>query len=64
MRGKTDRPATRRNIKALVPRLAREDPEWGLPQDPRGTGRPGSQGRGVVLDLEANDTCNDMNISE
>ena len=26
---KTGRPATRRNIKALVPRLAREDPEWG-----------------------------------
>ena len=29
MRGKTGRPATRRNIKALVRRLARENPEWG-----------------------------------
>src|SRR6266536_645388 len=29
MRGKTGRPATRRNIKALVLRLARENPEWG-----------------------------------
>ena len=28
-RGKTGRPATRRNIKALVRRLARENPEWG-----------------------------------
>ena len=28
-RGKTGRPATRRNIKALVLRLARENPEWG-----------------------------------
>jgi hypothetical protein len=28
MRGKTDRPATRRNIKALVPRLARENPDY------------------------------------
>src|SRR5438876_6976876 len=27
--GKTGRPATRRNIKALVLRLARENPEWG-----------------------------------
>ena len=27
-RGKTGRPATRRNIKALVRRLARENPEW------------------------------------
>jgi putative transposase len=29
MRGKTGRPATRWNIKALVLRLARENPEWG-----------------------------------
>src|SRR6478609_7647886 len=29
MRGKTSRPATRRNIRALVLRLARENPEWG-----------------------------------
>jgi putative transposase len=29
MRGKSGRPATRRNIKALVLRLARENPSWG-----------------------------------
>ena len=29
MRGKTGRPATRRNVKALVLRLARENPGWG-----------------------------------
>jgi putative transposase len=29
MRGQTGRPATRRNIRALVLRLARENPEWG-----------------------------------
>jgi putative transposase len=29
MRGRTGRPATRRHIKALVLRLARENPEWG-----------------------------------
>src|ERR1039458_323405 len=29
MRGKTGRPATRWNIRALVRRLARENPEWG-----------------------------------
>src|SRR5712691_7326219 len=28
-RGRTGRPATRRNIKALALRLARENPEWG-----------------------------------
>ena len=28
MRGKSGRPATRRNIKTLVLRLARENPEW------------------------------------
>ena len=27
--GRTGRPATRRNIKALIRRLARENPEWG-----------------------------------
>ena len=29
MRGRTGRPATRRNIRALVLRLARENPRWG-----------------------------------
>jgi putative transposase len=29
MRGKTGRPATRRNIRALILRLARENPSWG-----------------------------------
>ena len=29
MRGRTGRPVTRRNIQALVLRLARENPEWG-----------------------------------
>jgi len=29
VRGKTGRPATRRNIRALVLRVARENPEWG-----------------------------------
>jgi hypothetical protein len=29
MRGRTGRPPTRRNIRALVRRLARENPEWG-----------------------------------
>jgi hypothetical protein len=29
MRGRSGRPATRRNIKALVLRVARENPEWG-----------------------------------
>jgi transposase len=28
-RGRTGRPATRRNVKAVVLRLARENPEWG-----------------------------------
>ena len=28
VRGKTGRPAARRNIKALILRLARENPEW------------------------------------
>jgi putative transposase len=29
LRGRTGRPATRRNIRALVRRLARENPDWG-----------------------------------
>jgi putative transposase len=29
MRGKSGRPATRRNVSALVLRLARENPGWG-----------------------------------
>ena len=29
MRGNTGRPATRRNISALILRMARENPEWG-----------------------------------
>src|ERR1017187_8271976 len=29
MRGRTGRPSTRRNIKALIRRLAHENPEWG-----------------------------------
>jgi transposase len=29
MRGRTGRPSTRRTVKALVLRLARENPEWG-----------------------------------
>jgi hypothetical protein len=46
-RGRTGRPATRRHIKALVLRPARETPRMGLSQDPRRAGRPGSQRRGV-----------------
>jgi hypothetical protein len=34
MRGTAGRPATRRNIRALVLRLVRENPGWDLPQDP------------------------------
>jgi len=41
--GMTGQPATRRNIRALVLRLAQENPESGLPQDPRRTGQPGSK---------------------
>src|SRR6266581_7818520 len=32
--GRTGRPSTRRNIQALIRRLARENPEWGIPKDP------------------------------
>ncbi len=35
IRGRTGRPATRRNIRALILWLARENPGLGLPQDPR-----------------------------
>jgi transposase InsO family protein len=41
MSGKTGRPATRRNIKALVLRLARETPAE-VPPDPRRASRPGA----------------------
>ena len=47
MRGRSGRPATRRNIKALVLRLARENPEWGYRRIHGEAGRPGSQSRGV-----------------
>ena len=47
MRGKSGRSATRRNITALVLRLARENPEWGYRRIHGGTGRPGSTDSGV-----------------
>jgi hypothetical protein len=47
MRGKIGRPATRRNIKVLGPPAGAGEPRMGIPQDPRGTGRAGSQDRGV-----------------
>jgi putative transposase len=34
MHGKTGRPATRRNVQALVLRLARENPEWATAKSP------------------------------
>jgi putative transposase len=47
-RGRTGRPATCRTIKALVLRLARENPEWGYRRiHGELAGRPGSQGRRV-----------------
>jgi len=39
MRGRTGRLTTQRNIRALARRLARENPGWGVPQDPRRAGR-------------------------
>jgi putative transposase len=45
--GRTGRPGTRQDITALVLRLTRENPGWGVPQDPRRAGRPGGQGRSV-----------------
>jgi putative transposase len=33
--GRTGRPATRRNVQALIRRLARENPQLGVPEDPR-----------------------------
>ena len=42
MRGKTGRPATRRNIRALVLRLARKNPGWGY-RSIHGDGRPGCE---------------------
>src|ERR1035441_9553463 len=42
MGGRTGRLATRQTIRALVLRLARDNPGLGLPPDPRGTGRAGS----------------------
>jgi hypothetical protein len=47
MRGKTGRPTTRRNIRALILRLARENPEWGYRGDPWRAGWPGSEDSGV-----------------
>ncbi len=40
-RGRTGRPATRRNIKALVLRLARENPGWGYGMGNTEQGRDG-----------------------
>src|ERR1039458_8819578 len=47
MRGRTGRPATRRNISALVLRLASENPNGGIAGSCRRAGRPGSEGSGV-----------------
>ena len=42
MRGNTGRPATRRNVRALVLRLAQENPDWGYRRFHGRTGRPGN----------------------
>jgi len=47
MRGKTGRPATRRNIQALVLPLARENPEWGYRRIHGELAGPGSEGSGL-----------------
>ena len=45
--GRTGRPATRRTVKGPGPAAGPGEPRMGIPQDPWGTGRPGSQRRGV-----------------
>ncbi|MBO0876116.1 MAG: transposase [Pseudonocardia sp.] len=45
--GRSGRPATRRNVRSLVLRLARENESWGLPPDPRRAGRARHQ-RGAI----------------
>jgi putative transposase len=47
MRGKTGRPATRRNIRALVLRLARENPSWGYRRIHGELAGPRREGSGV-----------------
>jgi hypothetical protein len=46
--GKTGRPTTRRNIEALVRRLARENPGWGYRRIPRRASRLGHQRRSIA----------------
>ena len=45
-RRRPGRPPVQAEIRALVLRLANENPSWGHPQDPRRTGRPGIPGGG------------------